>query len=223
MKNSDICLFASKKLKEDSQYLCNKTLLLPNGVDTNHFYPRDKDQSRQYFNLDTNKIFAGYFGSMELERGIDDLITAVKLLHEENKNIYILLGGKKREDLNLEYDFIYYLGNIPFKDVPIAMACCDVLTLPYRSSSFLDNASSCKINEYIEMGIPIVATESKNNLNHLSSMTNQKVIFCPMNTPIQLANSIQKQFRYVAPNTIHEANKTYTWHNISKIFLKYRF
>ncbi|VXA86091.1 conserved hypothetical protein [Acinetobacter sp. 8I-beige] len=99
---------------------------------------------------------------MEEERGIDDLIEAVKILRQQNINIYILLSGKKRENLNLNYKFITYLGNIPFSKVPIAMACCDLLALPYRNSEFLNNASSCKIAEYIAIQVPIVATLSSN-------------------------------------------------------------
>lgn len=165
LKNADICLFASKKLKENSENICKKTILVLNGIDTKHFYPRDKNHSRLHFNLDKDKIYVGYFGSMEIERGIDDLIDAVKLLHQKNKKIYILLAGKKRKNLNLQHEFIHYLGNIPFKYVPIAMACCDILTLPYRNSAFLDNASSCKIGEYIAMDIPISMTNA-NSLIH---------------------------------------------------------
>ncbi len=68
MKHADICLFASKKLKNDCALLCKKTILVPNGVDTNHFYPRNKSESRSFFNLDQNATYAGYFGSMEIER-----------------------------------------------------------------------------------------------------------------------------------------------------------
>lgn len=175
LKNADICLFASKKLKDNSENICKKTILILNGVDNKNFYPRDKNYSRSHFNLDRDKIYIGYFGSMEVERGIDDLINAAKLLHKENKKICILLGGKKRKNLNLEHDFIHYLGNIPFKDVPIAMACCDLLTLPYRNSDFLDNASSCKIGEYISMGIPLVATNSNSLIfnNYLLNLEEQ--------------------------------------------------
>lgn len=204
MKHADICLFASKKLKNDSEHICKKTLLTPNGVDTNHFYPRDKNQSREFFNLDTDKIYIGYFGSMEIERGIDDLISAVKLLHEENSKICILLGGKKRDDLNLEYEFIHYLGNVPFKNVPIAMACCDVLTLPYRNSEFLDNASSCKIGEYSCMHIPIISTSS-NSVKELTS-TNQQ---------LHLNNNIAESIKNVLKNTSNLNFESIKWEKIS--------
>jgi glycosyltransferase involved in cell wall biosynthesis len=156
---------------------------------------------------------------MEIERGIDDLIKVTQILRKKNKNIYILLAGKKRNDLNIDYDFIYYLGNIPFSDVPIAMACCDVLTLPYRNSIFLDNASSCKISEYISMNIPIIATKSENTLNTLSKNSHQNVIFCPLNDLNEMSSSIEKQLLMPKSNYSHKPD-ILTWYEISKISFK---
>lgn len=219
LKNAEICFFASKKLKSDCKYICKKSILVPNGVDTNHFYPRNRNSSRYHFNLDINKIYLGYFGSMEIERGIDDLIKVTQILREKNKNIYILLAGKKRKDLNIDYDFIHYLGNISFSDVPLAMACCNLLTLPYRNSNFLDNASSCKISEYISMNIPIIATKSENTLNTLSKNSHQNVIFCPLNDLNEMSSSIEKQIFIPKSNHSHKPD-ILTWYEISKISFK---
>lgn len=218
LKKSDKCLFASRKLQGDFQSICQNTHLVPNGVDTSIFYPRNKKASREFFQLDQNSIYIGYFGSMEEERGIDDLIEAVKLLHKLNNKFKILLGGKKRESLNLDYDFIKYLGNISFHNVPIAMASCDILTLPYRSSEFLDNASSCKIYEYLSMNITIVATKSKNTLNTLDKNTLEKIILCSMNNPSQLVSSIKKHFEHTQSIT-YENTYSFSWKEISKNIL----
>lgn len=212
LKKSDVCLFASKKLKNDNNDICNKTLLVPNGIDINHFYPRNKNESRSIFNLDQNLIYIGYFGSMEVERGIDDLISAVKLLHDENKSIYILLGGKKREDLNVGYEFIHYLGNLPFHEVPIAMACCDLLTLPYRNSPFLDHASSCKIGEYAAMNIPIVTTNSNHVLNNYKFNERDLSYISQSCNPNDLIKTIKKNL--VEKHKFDIAFST--WNDISK-------
>ncbi|MDY6481326.1 glycosyltransferase [Acinetobacter faecalis] len=212
MKHADSCLFASKKLKNDCELLCKKTILIPNGVDTNHFYPRNQSESRSFFNLDQNAIYVGYFGSMEIERGIDDLISAVKLLHEENNTIYILLGGKKRDDLNLNYEFIHYLGNIPFKYVPIAMACCNVLTLPYRNSDFLDNAASCKIGEYIAMEIPLLATNA-NSLKFSSfQISFNDTLLAQHTNPFNLKEKIKLM---IENPHLNNKTKIKTWKEIS--------
>lgn len=209
LKKADICLFASKKLQKDSDFFCKKTYLVLNGINSNHFYPRNRNDSLKKFSLENN-IYIGYFGSMEPERGIDDLIKAIKMLHKENKKIYLLLGGKKREDLNLEYSFIYYLGNIPFNEVPIAMACCNILALPYRNSDFLDNASSCKIGEYIAMEVPILATNANSLISNIHLKTIDKKSLAEHNNPNDLKDKIM---RILQKN--HQKNKLNfnTWEN----------
>lgn len=192
LKNSDICLFASKKLLHDSTSQCKKTILVPNGIDEKHFYPRNKAQSRKKFNLAENNLYIGYFGSMEVERGIDDLIEAVKLVRNDGIDLKILLGGKKRNNLKLDDNpFVTYLGNISFSQVPLAMACCNLLALPYRNSEFLDNASSCKIAEYIAMEIPIVATATPNLL--INFEINDREIVAECNNPLDFASKIKMQ------------------------------
>lgn len=192
LKKADICFFASKKLQEDSESICQKTMLVPNGVDTNHFYPRDRNHSKSYFNLDKKNIYIGYFGSMEIERGIDDLIKAIGMLNKENPSIHLLIGGKKRKDLNLEHSFIHYLGNVKFNVVPTAMACCSILTLPYRNSEFLDNASSCKIGEYIAMDIPILMTNANSLIHNIHLATINRNYLANHSNSYSLANNIKK-------------------------------
>lgn len=212
LQKADVCFFASKKLKENSEKICKKTMLVLNGVDTNHFYPRDINHSREYFDLDKFHIYIGYFGSMELERGIDDLISAVELLHRENKNIHILLAGKKRDDLDLNHSFIHYLGNIPFNTVPTAMACCNILALPYRNSQFLDNASSCKIGEYIAMDIPILMTNANSIIFnvHLNEIDQKNI--AKHSNPLDLKYKI----KFILNKKIYKNNFRYiNWIKIS--------
>jgi|SRR5690606_13408621 len=210
LKKADTCMFASKKFKDDCEQICKKTILAPNGINTSQFYPRNKFISRKYFNLNNNNFYLGYFGSMEEERGIDDLINTVIHLRKSNDNVYILLGGKKREDLNIDKKIIHYLGNLNYKDVPIAMACCDVLTLPYRDSEFLNNASSCKINEYLAMQIPILATKNQGimqNFNHSS------IMYVSLNSDIEFLLHKLKNIQDYGKNTC--INDDISWESIA--------
>lgn len=213
LKKSDLCLFASKKLRNDSKKLCRQSIIVPNGIDQNIFYPRDKRVSRISFTLEPNELYIGYFGSMEVERGIDDLIDAVKIIRNNGLDLKILLAGKHRNNLDLNYSFINYLGNISFKDVSIAMACCDLLALPYRTSEFLDNASSCKIAEYLVMRIPIVATFSHNLVQNFNMEEKEIKFLAEKNNTNDYAEKLTK----VLNNKILFSCKIddYSWFNIS--------
>jgi glycosyltransferase involved in cell wall biosynthesis len=99
---------------------------------------------------------------MEPERGITDLIDALVMLREKGVYVELVIGGKAHPDVDIAQPWVRYLGNIAFEKMPLALACCDLLALPYRQGDFIDNASSCKIAEYIAMERPIAATRSPN-------------------------------------------------------------
>lgn len=209
IKKSDLNLFASRilasKLNSNTPYH-----ITPNGVDYNKFKPENKNISRKKFNISLNEIVIGYIGSLENERGIEDLISAVKSLD----NVKLLISGKNSHNINLDYDFIYYLGNLDFNVVPIAISCCDILTIPYRRSEQINYGTSCKIAEYIAMEKPIAATESANIFADFPqySETFPHSYIAKCNNPIHLAQIIKKQIHN--PILFDKLN-TYEWKYIS--------
>jgi glycosyltransferase involved in cell wall biosynthesis len=194
VRNSSALIFASKALLDVFDPDSKKSILAPNGIDRSHFRPLDMMLSRQKFDLPNAVTFVGYFGSMEPDRGIDDLISATRLLREQDQNVVLLLGGNKPASLDLEIDGVVYLGNLNFSHVPAALACCDVLVLPYKNSPFLDMASSCKIAEYIAVQRPIVSTNTPNftaNFPDHAKLLGEGV--CPPSDPAALAEAINYQ------------------------------
>jgi glycosyltransferase involved in cell wall biosynthesis len=161
LKKADMRLFASHALLH-SLGQPERDAILSNGLDANHFRPIDKAEARRKLQLPVDATYVGYFGSMEPDRGVQDLIDAVKILREQGQSIELLLGGKAHDSLQLDQPGIRYLGNVPFADVPYALAASDVLAIPYRRSPFMDAGASNKIAEAIACQRPIVATRSPN-------------------------------------------------------------
>lgn len=161
LKRADVRLFASRALLQDLGNV-NQDILVPNGVDMQRFSPRDKEQSRIELGLPSDTLLVGYFGSMEPDRGVADLITAVQLLRHEGLDIELLLGGKASANLNVNQPGIRYLGNVPYEKMPIALASCDLISVPYRRSAFMDAGASNKIAEAIACQRPLVATMTPN-------------------------------------------------------------
>lgn len=162
LRRAWLVTFASAKVLDDLKSLTRETLLVPNGVDLDRFRPLPMSESRKQFGLPETVSLVGYFGSMEPERGIEDLIAAVAGLVADGAAINLVIGGKADPDISFDYPWLHFLGNIPFEKMPAALASCDVLALPYRQGAFVDNASSCKIAEYIAVERPILATRSPN-------------------------------------------------------------
>lgn len=162
IRRADIAAFASAKVLDDFRSLAKRSLLVPNGVDRERFKPLPRRESRESLGLPTETSLVGYFGSMEPERGVSDLIAAVEMLWSDDPDIKLVIGGKSDPAIDLDRPWVIYLGNVEFSNMPAALASCDVLALPYRKGAFVDNASSCKIAEYIAVERPIIATRSPN-------------------------------------------------------------
>lgn len=178
LKHSDVRLFASRALAQEGSSQSARNFVVPNGVDIQRFRPLDMHESRRSLGLPEATVFIGYFGSMEPERGVDDLIDAVERVRNDGVDIEVLLGGKKRDDLNTGRASVRYLGNVLFENVPLALACCNLLAIPYRRSTFMDSGASNKIAEAIACHRPLVATRTPNfiaNFPEQASMLHEKL------------------------------------------------
>lgn len=194
LKTADMRMFASNALLKTLGKPESDTIL-SNGIDANHFRPIDKMEARQKINLPAEQDFIGYFGSMEPDRGVQDLIAAVQILRAQGRNIELLLGGKSDASLNLQQPGIRYLGNVDFENVPYALAACDVLAVPHRRSAFLDAAAPNKIGEAMVMRQPIVTTLSPSLMANFPQQAQELALYiAEPGNPASLAEKILKQF-----------------------------
>jgi len=194
LRRADARLFASRALMEQVGYDAQRDFIVPNGIDTRRFRPLDMLSSRAGLGLPDDITFAGYFGSMDEDRGIDDLLAAQQKLHETGLDLQLLLGGKPRKHLKLAREGVQYLGDLAYADVPRALACCNLLVLPYRRSAYLDMASSCKIVEYMAMQRPIIATRTPNFEENFPAQAEQLgVRMAAPNDPDDLGRALREQ------------------------------
>lgn len=163
---ADACFFASATVPEMLGGKITTDVIVPNGIDRKHFRPLDKQDSRESLVLPSSDIIIGYFGSMELDRGVEDLIDAIELIRQKDISYKLLLAGSNTASIDLESSAVIYLGNVGYKEMPQLLACCDVLALPYRRSEVMDAGASNKILEYLACERPIAATRTPNLLNN---------------------------------------------------------
>lgn len=162
VRKADIVAFASVAVLDELGQQTGGAVLIPNGIDLSLFRPLPMQESREQLGLPQDVPLIGYFGSMEADRGVGDLIDAVAGLVDQGTDFCLLVGGEASPDVDLDHPWVRYLGNMDFVQVPTALASCDLLALPYRQSEFMDTGASCKIAEYIAAKRPIVATQTQN-------------------------------------------------------------
>lgn len=173
LRTADVLLFASRALMNEASRPNDRDLLVPNGVDLQRFAARDKRESRNLLGLPQDPILVGYFGGMEPDRGVTDLMDAIALLRGEGMNLELLLGGKSVAGLDMNRDGVRYLGNVSYERMPQALGSCDVLAVPYRRSAFMDAGASNKIAESIACARPIVATRTPNFIANFPEQANR--------------------------------------------------
>lgn len=194
LKRADRRLFASHALMEQVGPNPERDVIVPNGIDTRRFRPMDMQESRHILGLPAEKIFIGYFGSMEPDRGVGDLVDAVGLLRQSGMDIELLLGGKPHVDFDLQRPGIRYVGNVPFAKMPLMLASCNLLALPYRRSPFMDAGSSNKIAETLACARPMVATRTPNFLSNFPDQAAQlSSVLANPSDPADMAKAIRAQ------------------------------
>lgn len=135
----------------------NKFRILPNGVDINYFYPKNKDYHLiGKYHLEEKKVilFVGALDSAHYFKGVNYLIKAVELLNRRDYKLIIVGDGDLRsvyedmaESSNLG-DRIIFTGYLPDEELIKYYNLCDIFILPSidRSEAFgmvLLEAMSC--------------------------------------------------------------------------------
>lgn len=193
LKKSDLRMFASQALLKQLGIL-KHDFILTNGIDRKLFRNIDKSEARDKLNIHTENKIVGYFGSMEPDRGVADLIQAIAILRSQCIPVELLLAGKSNPELNLNQSGIHYLGNVAFSEISYALAACDILAIPYRRSPFMDAGASNKIAEAIACERPIVATKSPNlYANFAKQALELEKYLAEPNDPNSLSLAIKKQ------------------------------
>lgn len=199
VRHADHLLYASQALASATaaQFSHHASVtIVPNGIDEADFHPRPRSDCRKAVGLKDDACYVGYFGSMNSERGISDLLQALQVLRKRGIDARLLLAGRNVENTDLSAPWIDYLGELTHSEVSTALGCCDVLALPYRSTEYLDMASSCKIAEYLAVQVPIAATRTPNLcMNFPLQARELDSVLAPPHDPKGLADSIVRQLQ----------------------------
>lgn len=213
LRRSDAVLFASQAMMDRCEAATAPKYLVPNGVDYGHFQPLDTARNRERFSVSSDFMNIGYFGSFTPDRGVADLLAAVAGIRARGVLMDVVLAGREEGFSVPRHSWIHYLGNLAYKDVPAAMACCELLALPYRHSEYLDMASSCKVAEYIAVQKPIVATDTPNfRVNFPEQFDELSDLVASPGNPKDLERAIMRQS---VERRLVKRSERFSWESIA--------
>ncbi|MFC1962782.1 glycosyltransferase family 4 protein [Chloroflexota bacterium] len=158
--------FTCDSLRNSSFVPRNKSVVIPNGVNTGLFKPYPSRHLQAKLGLNQNFVI-GYVGSLREWVDLETVFAAVKPLTDSCPDIRILIVGeegkfKECKDLSKEYglsDYVVFTGTVPYTQVPGYISCMDICLIPFKTNSVAQNALPLKLFEYMACEKPVISTK----------------------------------------------------------------
>jgi glycosyltransferase involved in cell wall biosynthesis len=117
----------------------------------------------------TKRVVLGYVGRLKtlgMEKGVETVLQAVK---KDSRFFALIVGGpasdlsfykERAAALGLGTEDVLFTGEVPAKDVPAAIAACDIAVMPFPDlPHYRLHMSPLKMFEYMAAGRPIVTSD----------------------------------------------------------------
>jgi glycosyltransferase involved in cell wall biosynthesis len=152
-----------------------KVKVLPDGVDISLFDKLpSREACRERLGVPPDRAVIGYVGrfqTMEIEKGIPELVQAMATIPplKGEEPLLLCVGGPMEavpayEEIARRYRVpahrLRFIDRVPNIDVPLWMRTCDVVTMPFHwNEHYAYFMSPLKLFEYMAAGAAIVATD----------------------------------------------------------------
>lgn len=147
-----------------------KTVVVYNGIDLSAFHPNiHTSLNRSMIHFDDKDFVMAYNGKINPEKGIMELIQAMKLLKDHPRIKLLAMGStfygdnsyndhpyahKLLREAEQVKDRITFTSFIPYQDMPDYLSLCDIAIIP----SVWDEPFGLSIVEAMAMGLPVITT-----------------------------------------------------------------
>ena len=177
LSRADRLIVATPAEKSQLQFLyqadARKMIVIPPGVDTEHFYPIPEDEARDYIGVKRDDCMALFVGRIEPLKGIDTLMKAVSIMgmHDSKHPFYVaIIGGDPdvaRDEMSEEMSHLQglsddlclgqmtlFLGKRAQDTLPYYYSAAEVLLMPSHYESF-----GMVALEAMACGTPVIASQ----------------------------------------------------------------
>jgi len=164
----------------------------------------------------TDRMVVGYVGRLKtlgMEKGVADLLQALRMAKAEQIFFGLVVGGPEQDKeqyetmakaLKLTGDDVRFTGAVPATAVPIALAACDVLVMPFPDKPhYRKYMSPLKMFEYMASGKPIITSDLPPVRDVLSEST---AVFCEPGS----ADSLLHALRFIIAHPEDAASRART-------------
>jgi glycosyltransferase involved in cell wall biosynthesis len=195
-------------------------ITVPNGVDTDLFYPRNRGQLRKDRSIELHEPVIVSVGYLIRGKGHDKVIRAVAELRRTGLPARLLIAGAPGRTDPCEHDLrklvsalglesaVSFLGSVPRHEVPNVLSVANVLCLA-SSREGCPNV----LNEALACGIPVVSTDVgaardivfDKDLGYVVPVDDQRALTAA------LANALTRTWD---PDTLAAASRSRSWKTV---------
>lgn len=180
-EKSDVLVCVSKKLYDLNVVRGENVFYLPHGVDFELFHRAvDNEDSSVKELADVPRPVAGYYGTLTAQNDIELLLWCAEKLPDVSFVFAGEITGGDYSEL-MRRPNVFFLGKIPYRQIPYLCACFDVCMLPWKMSEWIKFCSPLKFFEYMASGKPIVSVpieEVADNYSDILSVAGTKEEYC---------------------------------------------
>ena len=145
-----------------------KIHLLPNGVDSSRFIPKERNNELALKLGIDNKVVIGFLGSVVQYEGVEYIIQAASILKRNGiHNFAVLIVGDGAvldnvkaltSDLNMT-DYVKFTGRVPHDEIEDYYSVVDICPLPRKGLPVCEMVSPLKPFEAMAMGKVVVSSD----------------------------------------------------------------
>ena len=157
-RQADLVFVTSERLREKAAAYSSHVHAFPAGVDFAKFEAeRHADNGLPADLARLPRPIAGYVGALHLWL---DQALMVEVSEQLPDVTFVFVGPLQVDMSRLEArPNVKLLGPRPHDEIPRYVKGFDVALVPYSRSDFTDSVYPVKLNEYLAMGVPVVATD----------------------------------------------------------------
>lgn len=133
--------------------------IVPMAADIPAFMPLDRKACRYELNLPQEKKIIGYCGSIYRNRGIQTLFDTHEILKKTDRNIDLILTGRKEKGVSLPPS-VKWLGYLDDDKISVFLNSLDVAVVINRISRFGNYSYPVKLYEAMKCQVPVIATDT---------------------------------------------------------------
>lgn len=176
-----------------------KIHLLPNGVDSSRFIPKERNNTLALQLGIKDKVVIGFLGSVVQYEGVEYIIQAASILKKRGiKDFAVLIVGdgavlNKMKTITSELDmenYVTFTGRVPHDEIEDYYSVVDICPLPRKGLPVCEMVSPLKPFEAMSMGKVVVSSD----VAALAEIINDEVtgLLHKKDDPEDLANKISQ-------------------------------